>query len=378
MYLRVDIVKILVNVFFILSFVLMPVNAFAAGKPLVKMANEVYTYSMGVNNIRLDENTKARLWQSIHNKLLTMQEQGKLPFELVDEVAASTHKIGELVGDSDVYLIPAVMVNSARDTNYSSTTETYYNSAVVSGISLIFCITEENYEIGGVTYKMLGMVPLVNSCMIGSDQNNKRTTPISDYEKISKFVELSNASIENQLNFSSAMKNLKDENARFSMDTYQVTDVNISSQKAQQAFPGTAGEELKFLVAYNYTAGYQQKNKRIVYPPSITSNSFANDIAKNAYKLSLDGPNGSVDVGVSAPAHRISLDITGANYTYDNNVIAYKVWLAKSPVEKSEKAELERGYSRGLVNAGNINIDHSGVYSRLLMGLAWELGGQKL
>ena len=64
--------------------------------------------------------------------------------------------------------------------------------------------------------------------------------------------------------------------------------------------------------------------------------------------------------------------------TYDNNVIAYKVWLAKSPVEKSEKAELERGYSRGLVNAGNINIDHAGVYSRLLMGLAWELGGQKL
>ena len=83
-------------------------------------------------------------------------------------------------------------------------------------------------------------------------------------------------------------------------------------------------------------------------------------------------------MGVSNPGHSISLDVTGANFTYSNNIIAYKVWLAKSPVEKNEKAELERGYSRELINSGNINIDHGDVYSRLLMGLAWELGGQKL
>ena len=214
--------------------------------------------------------------------------------------------------------------------------------------------------------------------MIGSDQNHKRTSPLTDYEKLNKFVELSNESINKQLDFSSSMRNLKDKNAKFNMDTYQVTDVKITSDNAQKAFPGTEGEDLKFLVAYNFTAGYQQRNKRIVYPPSITNSNFASNVAKTAYSLSLDGPNGSVDVGVSTPGHSISLDITGANFTYSNNIIAYKVWLAKSPVEKNEKAELERGYSRELINSGNIKIDHGDVYSRLLMGLAWELGGQKL
>lgn len=370
--------KIVLYIFLTLSILFLPINAFAAGKPVVRMANELYTYNMGFNNIALDNNTKKQLWQSIYNKLNDMQAKGKLPFELAGETAMVSHKMEELSGDSEIFLIPAVMVNAAHDTSYASTTEVFYNTAITSGISIIFCMAEENYDTGGVTYRMLGMIPLVNNCMIGSDQNHKRTSPLTDYEKLNKFVELSNESINKQLDFSSSMRNLKDKNAKFNMDTYQVTDVKITSDNAQKAFPGTEGEDLKFLVAYNFTAGYQQRNKRIVYPPSITNSNFASNVAKTAYSLSLDGPNGSVDVGVSDPGHSISLDITGANFTYSNNIIAYKVWLAKSPVEKNEKAELERGYSRELINSGNIKIDHGDVYSRLLMGLAWELGGQKL
>lgn len=359
----------------------LPNLTLASGKPVVRMANELYTYNMAFNNIYLSDTDRAVLWRAINSKLLSMQNEGRLPFQLINEVSAGGHYMSELALDSDIYLIPAVMVNSARDTSYSSTTSTYYNSNIVSGISLIFCIPEEDYERGGVSFRMLGMVPMVNSAVIGRTQKSEngrrslvtRTTPISETEKVSKFISLSKEAIEKQINFSSAMKNLKDPNALFNMDTYQVTNVRMSSPKAQQTFQGQDEKEIKFLTAYNYTAGLQQKTKKIVYPPVYTDNAFANNVVDTMYSLSLDSPNGSVDVGISQPAHRIELDISGANYTYANNIVAYKVWLAKH-TRGGEFKELTRGYSQNLIDDGSIDFNTKDMYSRLLMGVAWELG----
>ena len=57
--------QIVLYIFLTLSILFLPINAFAAGKPVVRMANELYTYNMGFNNIALDNNTKKQLWQSM-------------------------------------------------------------------------------------------------------------------------------------------------------------------------------------------------------------------------------------------------------------------------------------------------------------------------
>ena len=71
-----DVMKIILYVLLTLSIIFVSANAFAASKPIVRMANELYTYNMGFNNIALDSDTKKQLWQSVYNKLNDMQSKG--------------------------------------------------------------------------------------------------------------------------------------------------------------------------------------------------------------------------------------------------------------------------------------------------------------
>lgn len=357
-----------------------------AAKPVVKMAPSIFTYGMRSNNIALDQSTKDMLWSRIYNKLSSMQAAGKLPFELAGESATRGHSVNEMMLDSGaVYIVPTVMVNSSKDSSYSTDSSTAYTSTVVSGVSLIFAMIEENYDTGATSMKMLGMIPMMGADTIGQPTYDKQlkkyvgmhNTPISSAEKLQKFVSLANGAIDEQIDFGSSMKNLKDKNVEFNHDVYQVTNVKISSQNAINAFPGQEADDLKFLVAYYYTAAYQQKNKKLVYPP-VGGDKMANAVVDMATSISLDSVGGKVDVTMMNPAHKITLDITGANNVYADNLLSYRVWLAKSPVEGKEKAELERGMARPMKMNDGVKIDHSDMYRLMLIGLARELGGQKI
>ena len=53
----------------------LPNLVFASVKPVVRMANELYTYNMGFNNIYLSDSDRAVLWRAINSKLLSMQNE---------------------------------------------------------------------------------------------------------------------------------------------------------------------------------------------------------------------------------------------------------------------------------------------------------------
>lgn len=368
--------------------------AWAANKPVVKLMPEIYTYHMGFNNIALDESSKISLWQAVYSKLNNLQAQGKLPFVLEKVNPVNRHSFNELTTDEEIYLFPAVMINTAQDSSYSNSEETLYNSTIISGISLVFAMLEENRDFAQVSragnavgYRMLGIVPLVEADTIGlvqydNDGNvtSKRNYPISEGEKQYKFLQLAKKSLAGNWDFSGALKNLKNEYAAFDRETYQVTDVSITSNNALAAFTGNEREELKFVTAYYFTSAYQQKNKCIVYPPAVANNSLSNNVVDGMSSLSLDSSSDKVDVSMLSPKHAIRLDISGANWGYDGKLLTHRVWLAKYPVEGTEKRELDRANVRPLRKvAGNtVNVDHADVYSRLFIGLARDLGNQKI
>lgn len=370
-----------------------------AAKPVVYL-QPICTYDNSINNIQLDETHRRQLDSMIKTKLRQMAADGDLPYEL-REVAASDHHSSDehLVEEDKIFLYPAVIVSSSIDTANNNTLETAYTSTVIAGVSLLFCMPEENLNLdrvgregNTVSLRLLGIVPLAEAETIGIPTydskkdvwRNLRREPISQTEKADRVISLVKQMLKEDISFSNIKSNLKDDKAKLGNDTYQVVNVGMSSKIAQEMFPGQEAEELKFLVGYYFTAAYQKKTKRVVYPPAVGSNPLADKIVDAAYKISLDSINGRVDVAMSNPKHPIRLDISGmgsetvesGDYVY---TFLHKVWLAKSPVEGDEKAELSRLSQRTvkLPPGTSTDYDDKMVYSALLLGLAQELGGQK-
>ena len=380
--------------------IFMPAGMGLAAKPIVYL-QPICTYYSSINNIHLDGTDKRQLDSMIKAKLKQMEADGDLPYELQELVAAEHHSTHEhLVEDDRIFLYPAIMVSSSIDTANNNTLDTAYTSTVIAGISLLFCMPEENLDIDRVTdegntvsLRLLGIVPMVESETIGipvydSSKNtwlNMRKEPVSSIEKERKVVSLVKKMLKEDISFSNIKANLKDDKAKLGMETYQVMDVGMSSQAAQSMFAGKSAEEIKFLVGYNFTAAYQKRTKRVVYPPAVGSNALADKMLDAAYKISLDSVNGRVNVSMSNPKHPIRLDISGMasdTVASGDNVYTFlhKVWLSKSPVEGSEKGELSRLNERTvkLPKGTTADYDDKMVYCAMLMGLAQELGSQKL
>lgn len=371
-----------------------------AAKPVVYL-QPICTYNSSINNIQLDNTDRRELDRMIKDKLTRMAKDGDLPYELREITATEHHSSNEhQVAEDKIFLYPTLMVSTSIDTANNNTLETAYTSTVIAGISLLFCMPEENLDyakVGSegntVSLRLLGIVPLVDAETIGlptfdaktNKWHNVRSEAISNSEKTRKVMSLVRNMLKEDISFSNIKGNLKDDKAKLGMETYQVVNVGMSSKVAQEMFSGRQGEELKFLVGYYYTAAYQKKTKRVVYPPAVRDNRLADKMVDAAYKISLDSVNGRVDVSMSNPKHPIKLDISGmANDTVESggNVYTFlhKVWLAKSPVEGSEKAELSRLNERTVKLPEGVTTDYDDkmVYSALLMGLAQELGSQKL
>lgn len=370
-----------------------------AAKPVVYL-QPICTYDNSINNIHLDEADRRQLDSMIKAKLHKMASDDDLPYELREVTSVGHHSSDELLVEEDkIFLYPTVMVSASIDTANNNTMDTAYTSTVIAGLSLVFCMPEENLDIGRVgsegntvSLRLLGIVPMAEAETIGiptydSQKNvwrNLRKEPIPQEEKERKIVSMVRQMLKEDISFSNIRSNLRDDKAKLGMETYQVVNVGMTSQIAQDLFPGREAEELKFLVGYCYTAAYQKKTKRVVYPPAVGSNALTDKMVDAAYKISLDSINGRVDVAMSNPKHTIKLNISGmASDTVESGgdiyTFLHKVWLAKSPVEGEEKAELSRLSERTvkLPPGTSTDYDDKMIYSALLMGLAQELGSQE-
>ncbi|WP_295918284.1 hypothetical protein [Anaerovibrio lipolyticus] len=387
------------GIFFILvAMAVLPIRNVSAEKPVVYI-QPALTYENSINIINIDEDTRRQVERIIGERLKQMADAGDLPYEVRVATADSYHSTNEHIIDSDkIFLYPTIMVSTSIDTVNNNSLETAYTSTVIAGISLMFCMPEENLDItrvtdGGnpVSLRLLGIVPMVEAETIGLSRYNPsndswqniHNTPISEWEKKGKFISLVRQMMKDDISFSNIKGNLRDDKAKLGMDTYQVTDVDMSSAMANELFTGKEAEDLKFLVGYCFTSAYQKKTKRVMYPPAVGGQDLVNSMINGAYKLSLDSANGKVDVHMSNPGHSIRLDISGlASEVVDsgNNVYTtlHKVWLTKSPVEGKEKRELSRLHERTvkLPPGTSTDSDDNQIYAALLLGLAQELGGQ--
>ncbi len=378
--------------------ILMTTGIAAAEKPVVYL-QPVCTYENSINNIKLDDYEQQLLGNMIREKLHKMAAEDELPYEIREMTADLHHSSGEqLLTDDRIFLYPTVMVSTAIDTRNNNPLYTAYTSTIVAGISLLFCVPEENLDPERVTaegntvsLRLLGIVPMVEAESIGIPEydiqkdrwRNLRTEEITPEEKSRKIISLTRKMLKEDINFSNIKRNIKDDKAKMGMETYQVTDVAMSSQKARALFPEAEAEDLRFLVGYYFTSAYQKKTKRVVYPPAVGGEDLANSMIDSAYKLSLDSANGKVNVAMSNPKYPIRLDISGiASKVVESGKDVYtflhKVWLAKKPVEGDEKAELSRLNTRTvkLPEGTGTDYDDKMIYSALLLGLAQELGSQ--
>lgn len=371
----------------------------AADKPEVYMYPSLCIYRASFNNLELDVATKHQTWSAIYSRLQQLETEGQLPFSLRMMTPEGFHKVNEMQEETRIVLIPTVMVSAAMDTSTNGEEQALYNSTVVNGLSLMLCVVEENYDIekmshdghNSASYRIVGNVPLVKAQTIGLvevsqgvvDDKDLRHEPVSQEEKLRCFQQLSQELMREKISFKNVKKHIRNQDVAFDPETYQVTKVNTSSQKLREFFSEDQLKELSFLAGYYYTAAYQQRTGRIVLPPAV-SNRLNSQVVSAVSAMTLDSPAGELSVTVAAPQHPIQLDISGVAYKAvpQGNwyTLLHRVWLAKTPAEGREKCELDRISQRQVwVPEGiRVEFDSRDVLTRLIMGLAQELGYQRL
>lgn len=168
-------------------------------------------------------------------------------------------------------------------------------------------------------------------------------------------------------------------------NTWQVTDVAISSNKANTIFNGQQ-QKLKQVIAAFFTGSYQQKTGRTVYPSSVLKD-LSKQVNDNMNALTMNSLVGTRTLQIPEADHKVTLDFDGVSEgevqtRKDSDVkkdIAYKAWLKKSPVEGHEQAELDAIVVRREYKTDNVQVsyDKKDVYTELMMKLADAMGKQK-
>ena len=231
------------------------------------------------------------------------------------------------------------------------------------------------------------MIPLRYYDTAGSDPRHLLTGELTPEQKSQLYARITRAGIEKGLDFRKAKSLLRNlETRSVSPDTYQVTEVEITSRKASELY-GDRIPQIKNLLGGFFTSSYEEKTQHVVYP-ARTGDAWKNDVSQNLFSMQLNSPTGSLEVSMEAPKHSIQLELTGIaqgdvqmkQVSDVQKNIAYKVWLKKTPVEGSEQAVVTPGTVRqySKLDETAIQIDPTDVFTELLIEAAKDLGNQKI
>ena len=311
------------------------------------------------------------------DRLHALRDAGKLPFELreSDNSYAFSRE-----GDNPVGLIALVVDDSVIDSQYVLNGTTYYKAIVLCGIDLMFCSAEDAK--GGM--RVLQTIPLRGHAVIGGDLNNLVTVPITLEQQQTAFAAIAARIIRDQLDFAKLGQSLQEvEVKKVLNETYQVTQVNISSNKAKQMFEGRL-EEIEALLGGNFTSAYQKTTGKIVYP-SLAGGSWRENAADNLWTMDINSPSGNKVLSMPAARYPIELELTGLAegeiHTQKASTVkrewGYKAWLKKSPVMSKEQAEMTKIRTKQFSTNNSILVDDDDVFIELLIDLATDLASQK-
>lgn len=312
-------------------------------KMIVGWSPDVYMVDTSVNDGELvDERARLLIQENISSKLHSLRQDNKLPF-LLKEVNQQYNTDQTMPGELGIIVL--VVDNNSLDIKYRTRNAEYYKSIVLCGMDIMLCSVEEETK----NMRILQTIPLRGYKVLGNDVNHPIVQPLTLEQKQEAFAETAKSLIKEDLEFSSfrgALKNALEK--KLLPETYQVTEVKISSPKAAALFENNA-EALKALIGGIFTSKYQQKTDRIVYP-SMAGREWKKDAVSNLYSLQMQSPGGSLTICAPEAMHKISLEVTGiaaavipskkpSTVKYD---VGYKAWLKKEPVEKNEKAEVSK------------------------------------
>ena len=362
-----------------LVWILAPGAVSAAEKPLVGWSSDVL--AMDDHNPLLDApGVRARIARAVTAKLAALDMDGRLPFRLQE--ASTDYGNHVMSGDDPIGLIPLSTLDTTFDSEYHVNGKTYYRSIVFSGLSLAICSADPESR----SWRILACIPLNGYDIIGGDTRSLRSSPITLQEKADKFAEISARMINQYLDFSKDRSVFKDAQVRALMpETYQVTDVAITSPMAQRVFAGRE-TEIKEIIGAFFTSSYQRKTRRIVYPPK-GGGQWKQDVTSSLYTFQANVPSGEVRLSMEQPRHPIRLELSGlAKQEMDTGKgsavvrdVFYKAWLKKSPVEGREKSEMADHTVRREIKTGNawVEYDQADVFTELIIDTAENLGAQK-
>ncbi len=348
---------------------------------------EIYTMDSSQDNLLAkDASTRKKIIDAISARLKELAANGKLPFVVKQGVSGNLNNIQESFSDEvPLALLPIVMLDESFDTHISVAGVEAWRHVIASGINLAVCSAGTADDEG---IKMLAVVPLSGYTVIGDPSENKgkvMPAPLNDAQKSRVYAMLTADMIKN-MNFNSISKALRNwQKDKVSPITTQVSDVKISSKKAQQVFHGQ-GVQLRNLIANTYSAEYQKTSGRLVMPPR-TATSFYKNAQKGLYAFDMHSPSGKVRVSMGQPETEIVLDVSGLAEAEVSGKkasdirkdILYKAWLKKSSNDGQAEIVLddymvEAQYKK---DSANIGVEEKDIFARLEMKLAKKMAAQK-
>lgn len=331
-------------------------------KPEISWAQEVFSVSDGG---LLDDTSRWRISYEITKRLDELEKKGKLPFKLK---TVSEEWNGSTYGLAPIGIIPIVVADTSFDSSYKIDGVTLYKSIILSGLDITIASADE--ENGG--WRVLYTLPLRTYMAVGAD--GSRTEPVSAEEKSRIYAKITAEAVDKIMFPGKVMENIEVRSVL--PDTWQVTDVKISSKAAKKLFEDDM-ESAKDIMGGFYTSSFQTKNDAIVYT-ARSSGHWQKDAERNLYALQLAGPGGTAKLFAPVPKHPVTLELYGiksgelaAGQGKIAKNIGYKIWMRADNGESVTRTTT-RQFSK--VNSDAINIETKDVFMELMIGAASELG----
>lgn len=334
-------------------------------------------FTVAAQRSTVTDSVKQQVAEMITRRLHVLRDSGKLPFTLKEYNAE--YNIQKSSADGEIGLVALLVDNSAFDSQYAVSSATYYKLTMLCGIDLMFCSVDEETN----SMRILHTIPLRGYDVLGGDLQHLVTSPITPAQQQAMFLSIARKLI-GELDFTATQRELKKLQLRQVLpETYQVTEVAISSRKANEVFAGQT-EAVKSLLGGVYTSKFQQTRRCIMYP-ARTGSSWQHDASRNLYSLQMVCPSSALTVTMPEPQYTIKLDVTGVasgeiptkNPSAVKIDMGYKAWLKATNDFGQPPLELDRFVMRQYSKQNTIHFDVDDIYTELLIGLASDLARKK-
>ena len=259
---------------FVLCFFMVGLEADAKGRQLVvNWVPEVY--SMSSPELLNAPGVRSAIANALTEKLRKLKASGKLPFVLNEGTGKALDSVRDDYSDAmPIGLVPLMMLDKSFKTEYHVGNDVFYRDIIASSLSVAVVSGDDESH----SQRILAVVPMSGYTVLGTPSDLLRQ-PVSKDTETQTFIQLTTAMIDKELDFSSTVRALKDwETKQVLPDTYQVSDVVISSQGANEVFQSDAQKDaIKSVIANFFTSAYQKKSRNIVLPP-VTAASAARNV----------------------------------------------------------------------------------------------------